>query len=158
MNHSTDRTRGIIYQAPILFVALFYTLLTMWTVISVPLIFLKASGLSPLLLLMLTFVIAYTWYFSLGIFYRISMDEDGSIQLKSFRRSIQSHCRNIDRLEGPPFPITFGFIKFRLDGERGYVFFMQHKSLRQIFSTIRRLNPNITFKNLASALFQTMSH
>ena len=91
--------KGIIYQAPAIFVGLFYTLLTIWTVVSVPLIVLKSSDLSSLLLLMITFVIAYTWYFSLGIFYRIRMEENGSIQLKSLRRGLRSHCRKIDRVD-----------------------------------------------------------
>jgi hypothetical protein len=146
--------KGIIYQAPTIFVGLFYTLLTIWTVVSVPLIVLKSSDLSSLLLLMITFVIAYTWYFSLGIFYRIRMEENGSIQLKSLRRGLRSHCRKIDRVEGPPVPITFGFIKFRLEGEKVYVFFMKHRSFQQFLSIIRRSNPNITFKNLSPTMHQ----
>lgn len=76
MNDSIEEAKRTVYQAPMIYVALFYILLTVWTVISVPLIVSKASGLGTALLLMIGFVIVFTWYWSHGISYRIRMEGD----------------------------------------------------------------------------------
>lgn len=146
--------KGIFYQAPRIFVGLFYTVLTIWTIVSVPLIILKASGLSPLFLLMMAFVIVYTWYFSLGIFYTVRIEDDKTIQLKSVKRSLRTHCREINQVEGPSVPMGFGFMKFRLEREKVYVFFHNHRTFRQLLSAVRKSNPNIKFKNLTPKMFQ----
>ena len=154
MNDATDGVKGTVYQAPTIYVTLFYTLLTIWTVVSVPLIISKASGLGTALELMIGFVIVFTWYWSLGISYRIRMEDDGNIQLTSFRRSIRVHSRKIGQVEGPPLPINFGFIRFRLEREKVYLFFDKKRPLQQILSTIRTLNPDVRFKNLSPKMCQ----
>ena len=154
MNDATDGVKGTVYQAPTIYVTLFYTLLTIWTVVSVPLIISKASGLGTALELMIGFVIVFTWYWSLGISYRIRMEDDGNIQLTSFRRSIRVHSRKIDQIVGPPLPISFGFIRFRLEREKVYLFFDKKRPLQQILSTIRTLNPDVRFKNLSPKMCQ----
>lgn len=154
MNDATDGVKGTVYQAPTIYVTLFYTLLTIWTVVSVPLIISKASGLGTALELMIGFVIVFTWYWSLGISYRIRMEDDGNIQLTSFRRSIRVHSRKIDQIVGPPLPICFGFIRFRLEREKVYLFFDKKRPLQQILSTIRTLNPDVRFKNLSPKMCQ----
>ncbi len=154
MNDSIEEAKRTVYQAPMIYVALFYILLTVWTVISVPLIVSKASGLGTTLLLMIGFVIVFTWYWSHGISYRIRMEGDGSIQLTSFRRSIRVHSRKIGQVEGPPLPINFGFIRFRLERKKIYLFFDKKRPLQQILSTIRTLNPNVRFKNLSPKICQ----
>ena len=79
-----------IYEAPVLFAGLFYILLAVWTGICIILIGSKTvkAGWPLGQLLMIAFVFAYTWYFSLGIAYRASFDSQGDIELKSFRRII----------------------------------------------------------------------
>ena len=76
------------YRAPIVFVGLFYVLLLVWTVVCVVLIGSKtlSAGWPLFQLFMIAFVLGYTWFFSLGISYRIAINEKGAIELTSFRR------------------------------------------------------------------------
>jgi len=147
MNESAALTKIPTYQAPVVYVTVFYMLLITWTLISVPLIASKASGLNPALLLMIGFFIAYTWYFSLGICYRVKIEDDGNVELRSYRRTIRIHPRKIEAVEGPPFPIWLGFIRFRFEGKKTYLFFFRkNTSLQAVFSFIYTLNPEIRFR------------
>jgi len=132
------------------FLVVFYGLLAAWTVVVA---FMLGSGIiaservNLLKLFMIAFILVYTWYFSAGISYRITVDEDGAIELKSFRRTVATQADDIPLIEGPHFPI--GFMRFRLAREKGYLFCStNNESLRTILSVLRKANPDIRFKAL----------
>jgi hypothetical protein len=78
---------GQIFQAPPGYVALFYLLLLAWTAGTLPVVYLKfrTVGFQSVWIYasMVGFVYAYTWFWSLGLFYRISLDTEGLVALKS---------------------------------------------------------------------------
>jgi hypothetical protein len=117
-------TKSYIYQAPILYVAIFYVLLAAWAIVCV--IFLGASfnkwGLANFFqLFMFAFVLFYTCYFSAAISYKIEV--------------------------GPHLQV--GFIKFRLEREKAYLFCLTHNAfLKTVLVAIKRANSDITFKRL----------
>ena len=154
MNDSTDETKETVYQAPTIYVTIFYAFLMIWSIIAVPLVLPGVSGLGTFLKLMVGFVIFFTWYWSLGISYRIRMEENGNIQFTSFRRSIRVHSQKIDQIVGPPLPVCLGFIRFRLEREKVYLIFDKKRPLQQILSSIRTLNPDVHFKNLSPKMCQ----
>ena len=145
------RERTDEYTAPLVFVALFYLVLAAWTVASIYLLgsrYLK-SGWPLGQLLMIGFVLAYTWYFSMGIAYRIRMDGMGEINLISFRRVIRVRAAEIGTVEGPRFGIPLGFVRFRLEREKGYLFsVVTDGNLQKVLLAIRRENPGVKFKYL----------
>ena len=150
MKRSTDPTGEHTYQAPMIYVILFYSFISAWTIASVLFLGLKYGqfGKADLMqLLMIAFILGMTWYFSLGIFYRIRIEEDGNIELTSFRRIIRTHPQKVDLVQGPLFPI--GFVRFRLEREKAYLFCMaKSEALGKVLSLIRARNPNIKFKSL----------
>ena len=104
---------------------IFYTLLVVWTGISLFFLWPKVESgiLSVFQVGMIAFIFAYTWYFSLGIFYVIRIKEDESIQMKSIRRIIEIIPDVVDTVEGPRFGVLpYGFIRFRLEREKVYLF------------------------------------
>lgn len=124
-------------------------MLVSWTIVCVMLIGSKAiqAGWPLGQLLMVAFVLAYTWYFSLGISYKISMGDDGLVFLTSFRRILKISTGEIETIEGPHFPI--GFIRFRLPREKAYLFsLINDKNLQRILSRIRSSNTDIKLKGL----------
>jgi len=147
---SPDTTKTYIYQAPTIYVALFYLSLVAWTVICIFLIGFKMSKSAwgnAIQLFMIAFIIAMTWYFSMGISYRINMERDGNVVLTSFRRIIKADPRKMELIEGPHLPV--GFIRFRLEREKAYLFCLaRNKNLQQILSRIREVNPDIKFRNI----------
>jgi len=108
------------------------------------------SGLSSLTQwFMIPFMLVYTWYFSLGIYCRISVDDNGEIQLTSLRRITEVHARQIETIEGPRFGLPIGFIRFRLEREKDYLFCVVTDSdLQQVLKIIRRANPDMKLKSL----------
>jgi hypothetical protein len=77
----------------------------------------------------------------------VEINEDGELELFSFRRLVRTHSTRIVMVEGPHLPI--GFIRFRLEREKAYLFgIAKNKDLQQILSVIRKTNPDIRFKNL----------
>jgi hypothetical protein len=128
----------------------FYVLLVAWTIICILLIGFKVTQSewgNLLQLFMIAFIIAMTWYFSMGISYRVNLEEDGTLQLTSFRRILRIDSRKMELIEGPHLPI--GFIRFRLEREKAYLFcVVKDKALQQILSRIREVNRDIKFKNL----------
>ena len=138
------------YQAPMIYMGIFYAMLVVWTIICILLIGFKVtqSEWSNLFqLFMFAFIIAMTWYFSMGISYRVNVEEDGTVQLTSFRRILRIHSQNMELIEGPHLPI--GFIRFRLEREKAYLFcVVKDKELQKILLAIRKANPDIKFKNL----------
>src|SRR4030042_2424498 len=143
---SPDSTKTFVYRAPTIYVSLFYLLLVAWTVISI--LFMGTKGwINWTQLFMVAFILVMTWYFSLGISYKVGINDDGKLELISFRRLISIHSTKIVMVEGPHLPL--GFIRFRLEREKAYLFGVpKTKDLQQILSIIRKTNPDVRFKNL----------
>jgi hypothetical protein len=139
-----------VYQAPMIYLGIFYAALVAWTIICIFLIGFKVSQSewgNAIQLFMIAFIIAMTWYFSMGISYRVNLEEDGTLRLTSFRRTLRVDSRKTELIEGPHLPI--GFIRFRLEREKAYLFcVVKDKTLQQILSRIREANPDIKFKSL----------
>ena len=96
---------------------------------------------------MVAFIFVMTWYFSLGISYKVEINDEGKLELTSFRRVIRIHSTKIAIVEGPYLPL--GFIRFRLEREKAYLFGVpRNKDLQEVLSVIRKTNPDIRFKNL----------
>jgi len=146
MRNHADPARTYIYRAPTIYVALFYLILLAWTVISV--FIMGAKGwINWTQLFMVAFIFVMTWYFSLGISYKAEINDDGKLELFSFRRLISTHSTKIAMVEGPHLPL--GFIRFRLEREKAYLFGVpRNRDLQQILSVIRKTNPDVRFKNL----------
>jgi len=143
-------TKSYVYEAPILYVATFYALLSAWVVVCVTFLGLSLNkwGVGNLFqLFMIAFVVFMTCYFSVAISYRIEVGDKGSIQLTSFRRIIKTRAEEIPLVEGPHFPI--GFIRFRLEREKVYLFcLVNNESLKKVLSVIRAANPHMKLKGL----------
>jgi hypothetical protein len=143
---SPDSTKTFVYRAPTIYVSLFYLLLVAWTVISI--LFMGTKGwINWTQLFMVAFILVMTWYFSLGISYKVGINDDGKLELISFRRLISIHSTKIVMVEGPHLPL--GFIRFRLEREKAYLFGVpKNRDLQQILEIIRKTNPDVRFKNL----------
>jgi hypothetical protein len=150
MIQKSDTTKTYIYQTSTIYITAFYVLLVAWTVICIFLIGFKLTQSewgNLLQLFMIAFIIAMTWYFSMGISYRVNMEEDGTLRLTSLRRILRIDLRKMELIEGPHLPI--GFIRFRLEREKAYLFcVVKNKKLQEILLAIRKANPDIKFKNL----------
>lgn len=136
------------YEAPKAFVAVFYLFLMAWTCISI--LFLIGKFSQPeigdiLQVIMIMGVLCFTWYFSLGIFYRIRLEADGSILFAGARRTLRLQPREIEAIEGPFLPI--GFIRFKSGRERFYLLCsVRNTDLLAILKRIGEMNPGIHFK------------
>jgi hypothetical protein len=141
------------YHAPIIYVGIFYGALIAWTIICVFFISFKVTQSewgNLFQLFMIAFIIAMTWYFSMGISYQVNLEEDGTVQLRSFRRILRVHPKKIEVIEGPQLPI--GFVRFRLEREKAYLFCrVRNKELQKILLAIREANSDIKFKNLRTS-------
>lgn len=150
VKQSPNAMDNAVYRAPMIFVATFYFLLAVWTLVCVSLIALKASqwGWANLsTLFMIAFILVYTWYFSAAISYQIMAREDGWIQLTSFRRTIEADAGKIRLVEGPRLPV--GFLRLRLEREKAYIFcVIRDEAFKRIVSVIRAANPDAKFKGL----------
>ena len=135
-----------VFQASLPFVALFYGLLLAWTVGTLPLVYLKfrQGGFQGdwVYAAMIGFFYLYTWFWSLGIFYRIALDSEGRVVLRSLRRNLEVPAKQIRSIEGSRFPGRFGFIRLKLPRESGYLFcHRRNKELEEILLGIRKMNP-----------------
>ena len=145
MKNQKGPARTYIYRAPLIYVALFYLILLGWTVFSVSIMGAK-GWVNWGQLFMVAFVFVMTWYFSLGISYKAEINEDGKLELTSFRRLISTDSTKIAMVEGPHLPL--GFIRFRLEREKAYLFGIPgNRELQEVLSVIRKTNPDIRFKN-----------
>jgi len=146
IKNSPDSTKTFVYRAPTIYVGLFYLVLLAWTVISV--FIMGAKGwVNWTQLFMVAFVFVMTWYFSMGISYKVKINDDGKLELFSFRRLIRTHSTKIAVVEGPHLPL--GFVRFRLEREKAYLFGIpRNRDLQQVLSVLRKTNPDIRFKNL----------
>jgi hypothetical protein len=150
VKHSPDANNHCVYRAPVIFVAGFYLLLLAWTIVCVSLIGLQAGrrGWADLpSLLMIGFILAYTWYFSVAIAYQIGVGDDGCIELTSFRRTIEADAAKIRLVEGPHLPV--GFLRLRLEREKAYLFcVIGDAAFKRTLAAIRAANPEAKFKRL----------
>ena len=146
LKNSPDSTKTFVYRAPLIYAGLFYLILLAWTVLCVSIMGAK-GWINWLQLFMVAFIFVMTWYFSLGISYKVEIDDEGKLELMSFRRVIRTHSTKIAIVEGPHLPI--GFVRFRLEREKAYLFGVPRNSdLQQILSVMRKTNPDIRFKNI----------
>ena len=137
-----------VFQAPMVYVVLFYLLLLAWTVGTLPVVYLKfrTIGFQSVWIYasMVGFVYAYTWFWCLGIFYRISLDHEGLVILKGLRRELTVSAKQIASIEGSRFPGGFGFVKLKVPRETGYLFCLKHTGeLEAVLRGIRKANPLI---------------
>ena len=109
-----------------------------------------SAGWPVFQLLMIAFVLGYTWFFSLGIAYRICIDDKGTIELASFRRVLRIQADVISLVEGPRLAlIPYSFIRFRLEREKVYLFCrITDEALQQVLKKIRLTNRDIEFKGV----------
>jgi hypothetical protein len=146
MERSADSKQ--VFQSPIAYVVLFYLLLLAWTLGTLPLIYRKflQGGFQGdwLYAVMIGFFYLYTWFWSLGIFYRISLENESRVALKSLRRELQVSAEKITAIEGSRFPGGFGFVRLKLPRESGYLFCVRRNGdLEAILRGIREENPLI---------------
>ena len=141
-----------LYRAPPVFVVIFYGFLITWTVVSLYFLWPKAlgGGVPAAQLAMIAFVLAYTWYFSLGISYEVRMEDQGNLKIKSFRRVLEIPLDDIAAIEGPRFAvIPYGFLRFRLVREKAYVFCQfTSKDLSHLLTLIQRANKKVEMKGV----------
>ncbi len=146
MQAGQEKEKNRVYQAPALYVALFYGLLVLWTVGTVPFIWRRfEQGVFRgdwLYGVMIGFFYLFTWFWSLGLVSRISLDAEGQIELKSLRRTLVITAKEIRSIEGSKFAGGFGFIRMKLHRESAYLFCHRRDgNLEEIIREIRRLNP-----------------
>ena len=100
--------------------------------------------------LMVVFIMVYTWYFSLAISYKVSITPEGDMELTSFRRVIRVHAEEIGMVEGPKWAlIAYGFIRFRLEREKAYLYSCtSDEDIQKILKTMREINEDVVFKGL----------
>ena len=152
MSKSATPSKIYIYQSPVFFVGIFFGLLIVWTVICLLLI--GSIGFSPgwsfARSLMVLFIMAYTWYFSLAISYKVSITPNGDLELTSFRRVIRVHAEVIGMVEGPKWAlIKYGFIRLRLEREKAYVYAcITDEDIQKILKIMREVNEDVIFKGL----------
>jgi len=143
--------KTLVYQAPMIYLGIFYAALVVWTVVCIVLIGFKLTQSqwgNLLQLFMIAFIIGMTWYFSMGISYKVGMEENGTLQLTSFRRILRVDPNKMELIEGPHLPL--GFLRFRLEREKAYLFCVaKDETLRQVLFRIREVNPDIKFKSLS---------
>jgi hypothetical protein len=140
------------YQAPVIFVGLFYLLLLVWTAVCVVLIGSKtiSAGWPVFQLLMIAFVLGYTWFFSVSISYRVYIDETGTIELTSFRRVLSVKADAISLVEGPRLALMpYSFIRFCLEREKAYLFCrITDDELQQVLKKMRLANREMKLKGV----------
>lgn len=152
MSNSDVHKKHYVYQAPVLFVVIFFGVLIVWTVVC--LLVIGSIGISPgwplARSLMIAFIMVYTWYFSLAISYKVSITPEGDIELTSFRRVIRVHAEEIGMVEGPKWAlIAYGFIRFRLEREKAYLYSCtSDEEIQKILKIMREVNEDVVFKGL----------
>lgn len=148
MTDHEDESARHIYQAPGALVVAFYAILLVWSVICISVIKTiiekgGSSGLFPLF--MIGFILFCMWYFSLAISYRLELEADGEIRLKSLRRTIRTSAGGIAVVEFPRAGL--GFIRFRLKREKAYLFCLTNNVvLKSALAAIKSANADMVFK------------
>jgi hypothetical protein len=142
-----EKAKIRIYQAPMVYVRIFYGMLALWAMGTAPFIVQKfQQGLFRqdwLYAFMIGFFYLFTWFWSLGLYYRITLEAEGQIQMKSLRRTLMIlSARQIHIIEGSRFSGGFGFIRFKLRRESAYLFcHRRNNDIEEILREIRRMNP-----------------
>lgn len=136
-----------IYRAPHLYVGIFYLFLAAATIVPAYMIGTKATDSTWSLgqLAMIGFVLVYTCYFSLGIAYQVTVNSEGRISLRSYRRTVEVAASEVTQIEEPKLPI--GFLRFKLSREKAYLFaLMRDKGLLDVVRAAQTANPRIKLK------------
>jgi len=140
------------YHSPIIFIGIFYLILLIWTAICLLLMgSIEISFGWPLArLVVIGFVMVYTWYFSLAISYKIGITKRGDIELTSFRRVVRVHADVIGMVEGPKWAIMpYGFVRFRLEREKAYLFCcITDADFEQFMQIMKAANPEMILKSV----------
>ena len=141
--------RAYVYEAHSLYLFLFYSILSAWTLAAIFYLVSRLEDFAAANLtqwLIMAFIVGITWYFSLGISYKIEAEEDGTVRLTSYRRVIQTRASDISVVQGPLLPI--GFVRFRLEKEKAYLFCVAtNQTLHEVLSFLHSKNPDIKFKS-----------
>jgi len=97
-----------------------------------------------------TIQVVYAWYFSLAISYKIRITEAGDIELTSFRRIVRVNAEVIGMAEGPKWAIIpYGFVRFRLEREKAYLFCrITDADFEQFMQIIKTANPDMVLKDV----------
>jgi hypothetical protein len=157
MSESEFSKEAYFYHSPIIFMGIFYLALLVWTGIclllmgSIEFSFGEFSFGWPMArMIMIAFVMVYTWYFSLAISYRIGITERGDIELTSFRRVVRVNAEVIGMVEGPKWAIIpYGFVRFRLEREKAYIFCcITDADFEQYMQIMKEVNPEMVLKGM----------
>jgi len=157
MSESGFSKEANFYHSPIIFMGIFYLVLLVWTGIclllmgSIEFSFGEFSLGWPLArMIMIAFVMVYTWYFSLAISYKIGITGRGDIELTSFRRVIRVNAEVIGMVEGPKWAIIqYGFVRFRLEREKAYLFCcITDTDFEQFMQIMKEVNPEMVLKGM----------
>jgi pilus assembly protein TadC len=157
MSKSGFSKEAYFYHSPIIFLGIFYLILLIWTGIclllmgSIELSFGEFSFGWPLArMIMIAFVMVYTWYFSLAISYKIGITEHGDIELTSFRRVVRVNAEVIGMVEGPKWAMMpYGFVRFRLEREKAYIFCcINDTEFEQYMKILKDVNPEMVLKGI----------
>jgi len=152
MSDSEFSIKAYFYHSPVIFIGIFYLVLVIWTGICLLLMGSIEFSLGwPLArMVMISFVMVYTWYFSLAISFKIGITETGDIQLTSFRRVVRVNAEVIGMVEGPKWAlIPYGFVRFRLEREKAYIFCcITDPDFKQFMQIMTDVNPEMMLKGL----------
>ena len=157
MHESEFSKEAHFYHSPTIFAGIFYLVLLVWTGIclllmgSIEFSFGEFSFGWPMArMIMIAFVMVYTWYFSLAISYKIGITERGDIELTSLRRVIRVNAEVIGMVEGPKWAIiTYGFVRFRLEREKAYIFgCITDADFEQYMQIMKAANPEMVLKGI----------
>ena len=152
MGISESSDESFFYHSPVIFIGIFYLVLLIWTGICLLLMgSIEFSFGWPLArLIMIAFVMVYTWYFSLAISYKIGITEKGDIELTSFRRVVRVNAEVIGMVEGPKWAIIpYGFVRFRLEREKAYIFCcITNADFKQFMQIMKSANPEMVLKGI----------
>ncbi len=146
MQAGQEQEKERVFQASTLYVAIFYGLIVLWTVGTVPVIWLRfEQGVFRgdwLYGVMIGFFYLFTWFWSLGLFYRVRLDGEGQIELTSLRRTLVITAKQVRTIEGSKFAGGFGFVRIKLPRESAYLFCQRRDgNLEEIVRGIQRMNP-----------------
>lgn len=143
-------SNSYIYKAPVFYIGIFYFLLAAFILVDLTFLIsvFNQTGTSYRFgIFMLLFILVYMCYFTAGISHEIEVWKDGRLRLTSLRRTIDTKIEDIGFVEGPFLPI--GFVRFRLEREKGYLFAnMRASSLNTVLSAIKTVDPHIRFTKI----------
>jgi len=152
MSESGFSKEAYFYHSPTVFMGIFYIALLVWTGICLLLMgsIEFAFGWPLARMVMIAFVMVYTWYFSLAISYKIGITERGDIELTSFRRVVRVNAEVIGMVEGPKWAIMpYGFVRFRLEREKAYIFgCITDAGFEQYMQIMKAANPEMVIKGI----------